>query len=308
MPRISIIMPAFNAATTIEHAIRSVQHQSVPAWSLTVVDDGCTDSTADVVAAIAADDARIHLLRQENQGVSAARNRAVRHTDADLVTQLDADDALEPSYLARVTRAFADCPDLSLCCVDAFTFKQPGRAIGRRSANRAMVPPVTPDRVISRDFQIHTAATFRSGVFEAVGGYDPSLHAAEDLDLWIRILIAGGTAYYIDAPLAWYRVGKGASLSADAVDLMEQEIRVHRKILRTDCPWHEVARRRIDHLMHLIAVARAKSALFGGQYDEFFTQTQRASDFGRNRKLSAATALARISPPLARFVAYRITQ
>lgn len=308
MPRISIIMPAFNAATTIKHAIQSVQHQSLPAWSLTVVDDGSSDATADVVAAIAADDTRIHLLRQENQGVSAARNRAVRHTDGDLVTQLDADDALEPGYLARVKRAFADLPGLALCCVDAFTFAQPGRALGRRSQKGTMKPPVTADRVIARDFQVHTTATYRRSIFETVGGYDSSLRAAEDLDLWVRILLAGGKAHYIDAPLAWYRVDKGASLSSDAVDLMRQEIRVQRKILEMECQWHDVAHRRIEQLSHLIAVSHAKSALLNGQYDEFFTQTQRASDFGRNRKLSAAMALARLSPPAARFVASRITQ
>lgn len=113
-PLISIIMPAYNAARTIGEAIRSVQQQSWTHWELIVVDDGSTDRTAEVVEAV--HDARIHLQRQPNAGVSAARNRGLDVARGVFVAFLDADDSYPPNSLraraerlmARPEAAFAD--------------------------------------------------------------------------------------------------------------------------------------------------------------------------------------------------------
>jgi GT2 family glycosyltransferase len=105
MPRVSVIVPAFNAAPYIDETIASVVSQSLEDWELAVVDDGSTDGSADIAAEWARRDARVRLLRQANSGVAAARNAgfAASHAAAEYLLFLDADDCLEASALEVMT-------------------------------------------------------------------------------------------------------------------------------------------------------------------------------------------------------------
>jgi hypothetical protein len=96
MPKVSIILPTFNRADTIMRAIRSVQAQSFQDWELIVVDDGSTDNT---MAALAGIDARITLIRQENQGFTEARNTGIRAGRGDYFAFIDSDDEFTPHHL-----------------------------------------------------------------------------------------------------------------------------------------------------------------------------------------------------------------
>jgi hypothetical protein len=96
MPKVSIILPTFNRADTIMRAIRSVQAQSFQDWELIVVDDGSTDNT---MAALAGIDARITLIRQENRGVTEARNTGICAGSCDFFAFLDSDDEFMPHHL-----------------------------------------------------------------------------------------------------------------------------------------------------------------------------------------------------------------
>lgn len=91
-PRVSVIMPAYNVAQTIEQAIVSVQAQTVSDWELIVVDDGSADDTASIVVEIATQDPRIRLICQENGGVSAARNTGLAAARGEYISFLDGDD------------------------------------------------------------------------------------------------------------------------------------------------------------------------------------------------------------------------
>jgi glycosyltransferase involved in cell wall biosynthesis len=96
MPKVSVILPTFNRADTIMRAIRSVQAQTFQDWELIVVDDGSTDNT---MAALAGIDARITLIRQENRGVTEARNTGIRAGSCDFFAFLDSDDEFMPHHL-----------------------------------------------------------------------------------------------------------------------------------------------------------------------------------------------------------------
>jgi len=111
MPLVSIVMPTFNRADTIGRAIASVLAQTHEDWDLIVVDDGSTDDTA---ARIQGMDARIRILRQDNQGVTAARNTGLAAVRGDLVAFLDSDDEWLPHHLALAVAFFAACPDQQL--------------------------------------------------------------------------------------------------------------------------------------------------------------------------------------------------
>lgn len=94
---ISIITPAFNAEYSIEQTIASVQRQSREDWELIIIDDGSTDATRSIAESVS--DLRIKVVRQENAGVSAARNAGLRLARGDYVTFLDADDTLPRNSL-----------------------------------------------------------------------------------------------------------------------------------------------------------------------------------------------------------------
>lgn len=89
-PLVSVIIPTFNRRAMVAEAVASVQAQTMGAWECLVVDDGSTDGTAEAIEAVA--DERVHLLRQENRGVAAARNRGIATSRAPLVAFLDSDD------------------------------------------------------------------------------------------------------------------------------------------------------------------------------------------------------------------------
>ena len=107
MPLASIVMPTYNRADTIQRAIASIRAQSWPDWELIVVDDGSTDDTTSRLTGL---DPRIRLLRQENQGVTAARNTGLAAVKGELVAFLDSDDEWLPHHLALAAAFFAAHP------------------------------------------------------------------------------------------------------------------------------------------------------------------------------------------------------
>ena len=102
MPRVSVIMPAYNVAETVGASIASIQAQSCQDWELIVVDDGSADDTAAHVMAVAEQDERIRLIRQENGGVSAARNAGLAAARGTYISFLDADDLWRDDALAAL--------------------------------------------------------------------------------------------------------------------------------------------------------------------------------------------------------------
>lgn len=101
---ISVITPAYNAAEFIFDAIQSLISQTIPDWELIIIDDGSVDNTYDIAKNIAIDDTRIKVIRQRNQGPSAARGYGVKHSKGEWITFLDADDCLEPTAIETFIR------------------------------------------------------------------------------------------------------------------------------------------------------------------------------------------------------------
>lgn len=101
MPRLTVIIPAYNAASTIKRTLSSALAQGHPDYRVIVVDDGSTDGTGAIVARIADRDDRVQLHRQANGGPVAARNAAIGLSDSEFIAPLDADDIWHPHYLTR---------------------------------------------------------------------------------------------------------------------------------------------------------------------------------------------------------------
>ena len=105
IPTISVLIPIYNAGQYLGRCLDSLEQQSWADFEVVAVDDGSRDESAGVCAGYARKDGRVRLIRQSNQGVSAARNTALRHARGKYLTFVDSDDWVEPQYLEALLGA-----------------------------------------------------------------------------------------------------------------------------------------------------------------------------------------------------------
>jgi glycosyltransferase involved in cell wall biosynthesis len=187
MPRVSVVIPAFNMGRYIDQSIASALAQTFSDFEVIVVDDGSTDDTSEVVARFGAS---VRYLRQANAGGNSARNRGVASSDSQYVAFLDADDIWLPQKLARQIALAESRPDP--CLIGC------GYRVQDASGTRSY------ETVVRRSFR--SRAEFRralhicqlvpgsgSGAFvhreclAAVGPFDETIRVAEDWDMWLRL-------------------------------------------------------------------------------------------------------------------------
>ncbi len=100
-PLITFVIPAYNAVSTVEAAVRSLSKQTSDDWEAVIVDDGSVDGTGEMADALARGDGRIKVLHQGNAGVSAARNAAIAAASGEYLAFLDVDDTVAPDFVER---------------------------------------------------------------------------------------------------------------------------------------------------------------------------------------------------------------
>ena len=113
---VTLIIPAYNAEDKIEGCLDSIIEQQMNDIEIIVVDDGSTDSTAELVASYARKHKNISLLIQPNEGPGAARNKGIEHAKGDWISFIDADDKLAPNYLATLLTTAEKFPNSSIIC------------------------------------------------------------------------------------------------------------------------------------------------------------------------------------------------
>ena len=189
--RIGIICPAYNVATYIGTAIRSVLAQSHADWAMVVVDDGSTAGTADAASRFA--DPRIRVMRQENAGVSAARNRGMAETDADALLFLDADDWLAPDALERLAHALGGS-DVA-AAYGAYAFVPENAEPGARPVSVRAGPFPEGDileALLDRNlFANGGHLLIRSEAVSRAGMFSRGIAFGEDWEYWVRLALQG---------------------------------------------------------------------------------------------------------------------
>lgn len=228
-PQIAVIVPAYGVAHLLAEALDSLLAQDFTNWEAIVIDDGAPDDVAAAVAPYLAD-CRFRFISTANHGVSAARNHAIAHTRAPLIALLDGDDLLAPTYLAHMAAAMAADQDASLVTCNARIFGVVPVETLAIPAGHLMPRTATALDLLKNDFSVYIGSTFRRTDWEKIGGFDTAMTHAEDLDFWVRLLLAGGHARYIDAVLGHYRV-RGNSASSNNLALINGRIRLLQKII-----------------------------------------------------------------------------
>ncbi len=181
MPRVAVIIPTFNRARQVVEAVESVLRQTYTDFELLVVDDGSTDDTAERLAPYAS---RLRLVRQENRGPSAARNRGVAETDSEFVAFLDSDDLWLLRKLERQLAWMRAHPGRLVCYTDEIWIRRGVRVNQRKVHHKhgGMIFAHSLPRCIVSP----SSVLMRRQFFEEVGFFDEDLPVAEDYDLWLR--------------------------------------------------------------------------------------------------------------------------
>src|SRR5688572_27202891 len=114
MPLFSVIIPLFNKAAHIENTLKSVLDQTFEEYEIIIVNDVSTDNGLEIVKNIR--NSRIHIISQQNQGVSAARNKGIEHSKGKLIAFLDADDYWFPNHLEALSELHTNFPGCGIYC------------------------------------------------------------------------------------------------------------------------------------------------------------------------------------------------
>lgn len=204
MPRVSVIIPAFNAEEHLEQALRSVEGQSYDDWEIVVCDDCSTDGTAELARAFGG---RVTVVRTEaNSGPGAARNLAILHSRGELLAFLDADDYWLPAYLERQVALYDSAENVGIVACNAALLRPDG--FREQTYMEVVRSPaeVTLRRLLCSN-PIFVSALVPRRVVDEVGGFCPDLARGQDFDLWLRIVERGYRVVATREVLAVHRVG-----------------------------------------------------------------------------------------------------
>ena len=200
---VSVVIPLYNKARHIGRAVESVLRQTHTVFDLVIVDDGSTDLSVQRVLEFS--DPRIRLIRQENAGVSVARNRGVAEARGEWVGFLDADDEWLPDFLETVVRLHAQFPEAKVC--------------GTAYAMQSVTGKLTPVKSVNTDYasliNFWQAATVAQPIHPssmlvdkcalvAGGGFDPKLIRLEDTELLVRMALRHPIAYSPEVKVVYH--------------------------------------------------------------------------------------------------------
>ena len=207
----SIIIPLYNKADYIEKAIHSVMNQTYREFEIIVVNDGSTDNSLKnlqtMIYELRLPEEKIRIIDQKNQGVSTARNNAVKIAKNDYIAFLDADDWWEPVYLEEMNGLIEEYPKAGIYGSSYYKVKNKKNISAKIGVDKNFESGlINYCRVYAKTLYqpLWTGATIiKKSVFESENGFKPNLKLGEDFDLWVRVAIKYPVAF-LNIPLAYY--------------------------------------------------------------------------------------------------------
>lgn len=220
-PRVSVIVPTYNGESFVRETLESVLAQTWRDFELIVCDDGSTDGTLAIL-----DEYRdqLRVVRQSNQGVAAARNRAALEARGEYLAFLDHDDLWEPELLATLVPLLDARPECGLVYADAWIIDSNGESRGRRGTFLAYAQGEVFDALLLGNFIPVETTLLRARVFKDLLGCDTSLRYLEDYELCLRVARRGPVAFHPE-PLARYRI-HDRNLSHELEPMLVEWLRV----------------------------------------------------------------------------------
>lgn len=189
-PAVAVLLPFYNAAATLDDTLDSIQRQTMEQFALIAVDDGSSDSSAEIVRRRMRNDPRITLLQPGRQGVVGAMNSALSYCQSPLVARMDADDIMHPERLARQSAYLQQHSDIALVGSRVRLFPeeqiQDGFAEYIRWQNGCTTPEAIAHNIYVELPIAHPSVMFRRDAVMAAGGYRDG-DFPEDYELLLRL-------------------------------------------------------------------------------------------------------------------------
>jgi len=206
-PTLSVVMPAFNAERYIGRAIESILDQTYADLELIIYMDAPTDDTVEVARRHAEHDDRVRILENDqNVGVSVGLNRAVATARGSFIGRMDADDIAVPNRFERQMELIQSNPEIAIVGSDAVHINSDDEVLGLSIAGPRSIEDFHQRRQRGElTLVLDGTAVMRREVFDLVGGYDPEMPIAQEVDLHSR-MAAHGAVVAIDEPLLLYRL------------------------------------------------------------------------------------------------------
>lgn len=221
-PRVTVVMPARNAARWIGGAVSGVLAQTYEDLELVVVEDGSTDATAAIVEAHGGP---VRLVPGPGSGVAAARNRGIAEARGELVAFCDADDYWFPLHLQALVEAYDATPGKRLVTANTYWLFPGGIETSKQRYRGGFPRPERQRLAILEQNYVSTMSLFPRSLVDEIGPFDEGRRRAEDWDFWIRAVYAGYRVVLQPRPLALYRWTEGGLTSSfDAMDADVREI------------------------------------------------------------------------------------
>lgn len=215
MPKVSVVIPAYNAMAYLPETVESVLRQTFTDFEVLIIDDGSSDNIVQWASGLV--DPHVKLISQKNQGLPGARNTGIAQAQGEYIAFLDADDLWEQTKLEKQVRCLDDNPAVGLVHTWMVLVDEQGKSTGRVMPSNAEGD--VWKQLAEKNVIACPSVIVRRCCFETVGVFDRSLRSLEDWDMWIRIATRYPFAV-IKEPLAYYRQLPG-SMSKNC-QVMEQ--------------------------------------------------------------------------------------
>lgn len=212
MPLISVVIPVYNGEKTIKETLDSILHQTVSDLEILIINDGSQDSTLEIVTSI--QDPRIQIFSYPNAGLAASRNRGIKLASTDYISFIDADDLWTADKLEAQYEALQSNPQVAVAY--SWTDYIDDSSQFLRRGSHITVNGNAHAKLLVIDFlENGSNALIRKQALIDVGGFDESLPAAEDWDIFLK-LAAKYSFVAVPSPQILYRISAN-SMSANVV-------------------------------------------------------------------------------------------
>lgn len=197
-PKVTVYIPNHNYGRFVEQAIESVLNQKFSDWELIIVDDGSTDGSHEIIRKYE-DAPNVHVVVQENRGLTVSSNIALRLSKGKYIMRLDADDYLDENALLVLSNILDTHLSVGLVYPDYYLVDDSGEILGIERRNKV------GQEIMLYDVPAHGACTMiRKQCLQELGGYSEDITCQDGYDLWIRFIEKFGV-YNVNIPLFYYR-------------------------------------------------------------------------------------------------------
>ncbi|MBD2730342.1 glycosyltransferase family 2 protein [Nostoc sp. FACHB-892] len=214
MPKISVVIPAYNAEPTIKKTIESVQKQSFSDFEVIIINDGSIDRTLEIIHSI--DDSRLRIFSYQNGGLSVARNRGISHATGEFIAFLDADDLWTSDKLELQLAVLEQHPEVGIAYSWTYFMNEKENCLFPGS-------PLFYEGNVYRDLLIKNFLShgsnplIRKEVIESVGEFDTQLSHFADWDYWLRIASKWSFAVVPKYQIYYFQSSRTMSSKADGI-------------------------------------------------------------------------------------------